>query len=340
VRPLDGRNVESSVRQNGMREVLAGLREPVVVADPELRIRFLNPAAERALGVAGAAVEGEPLGRVLPGDPAAVPPILPAGWRVERTSDGWAVYGGTPAEAPGSETWLQQLVEAQQLAAVGQVAAGAAHEIGAPLTAISVAVEYLLKTEVARDSPIRKDLEMILAQTQRISRLARSLVDLARPGTPALVPTDLNAVVCEGYELVQRQLRRDDVEGVLELEPDLPPVPGDANQLQQVLINLLLNAQRAVQAPGSRGRRVVVRTRRAGDSCELLVSDPGPGIAEDDQPKVFLPFFSRAGGAGLGLSISRAIVHRHGGTLRLESRPGQGATFIVRLPHRGDGRAA
>jgi signal transduction histidine kinase len=330
--------VESSVRQNGMREVLDGLREPVVVADPELRIRLLNPAAERALGVDGAAVEGEPLGRVLAGDPAADPVTLPPGWRVERTSGGWAAYG-TAADAPGSETWLQQLVEAQQLAAVGQVAAGAAHEIGAPLTAISVAVEYLLKTEVPRDSPIRKDLEMILAQTQRISRLARSLVDLARPGTPALVPTDLNAVVCEGYELVQRQLRRDDVEGVLELEPDLPPVPGDANQLQQVLINLLLNAQRAVQAAGSRGRRIVVRTRRAGDACELLVSDPGPGVAEEDQPKVFLPFFSRAGGAGLGLSISRAIVHRHGGTLRLESRPGQGATFIVRLPHRDDGRA-
>jgi signal transduction histidine kinase len=239
--------------------------------------------------------------------------------------------GGAPADA-AAEPWLQQVIEAQQLAAVGQVAAGVAHEIGAPLTAISIAVEYLLKSEVAADSPIRGDLEMILAQTQRISRLARSLVDLARPGTPVLVPADLNAVVAEALELMRRQLRRAGVETAAELEPELSPVRGDVHQLQQVLINLLLNAERALQTVPAGARRLTVRTRRAGEANELVVEDTGPGVAREDREKIFLPFFSGAGGAGLGLSLARGIVHRHGGTLRVDGEPGAGAAFVVRLP--------
>jgi signal transduction histidine kinase len=239
--------------------------------------------------------------------------------------------GRAPAEL-AAEPWLQQLIEAQQLAAVGQVAAGVAHEIGAPLTAISIAVEYLLKSEVDVSSPIRGDLEMILAQTQRISRLARSLVDLARPGTPQLVPADLNAVVAEGLELMRRQLRRGGVEIATELDPELPAVRGDVHQLQQVLINLLLNSERALQAVPLDARGVTVRTRRADDANELVVEDTGPGVAREDRERIFLPFFSGGGGAGLGLSLARGIVHRHGGTLRVEGEPGAGAAFVVRLP--------
>jgi two-component system NtrC family sensor kinase len=325
------------VDESGWREILEGVREAVVVADAEGRVCHLNGAAARALGRGPEEVVGWPLAAVLPGDYASEPPVPPAGWRLERRAQGWVAYGEAALGADGREPWLQHVVEAQQLAAVGQVAAGVAHEIGAPLTAISVAVEYLLKSEVEPDAPIRRDLEMVLAQTQRIARLARSLVDLAKPGEPVLVPVDLNAVVAEGLELMQRPLRRAGVEGIIELAPELPLVPGDAHQLQQVLINLLLNAQRAVQSPGASAKRVEVRTRAAPDAVELIVADHGPGIAAEDLPRIFLPFFSRAGGAGLGLSLARGIVHRHGGTLRAESAPGRGASFIVRLPLQPDG---
>jgi signal transduction histidine kinase len=132
--------------------------------------------------------------------------------------------------------------------------------------------------------------------------------------------------------VMQRQLRRSEVESVLDLASGLPLVRGDQHQLQQVLINLLLNAQRAACAEGSRTRTVEVSTRAAGEAVELWVVDGGPGIAEEDHARIFLPFFSRQGGAGLGLSLSRGIVHRHGGTLRVESRVGHGTTFVMRLP--------
>lgn len=328
------------MNQRLWKAVLDGAREAVLTTDGAFRVRYLNAAAVRLLGVPREEARGRPLGALLPGEFDDEAPQVHGAWRIERVPGGWAAYGELPPEGgdgAAGEHWVQHAVEAQQLAAVGQLAAGVAHEIGAPLTAISAAVEYLLKGEAAQQPALHKDLAMILAQTQRITRLARSLVDLARPGEPVLVPIDLNAVVTEGYTLMEKQLRRGGVEGVLTLEAVLPPMRGDANQLQQVLINLVLNAQRAVLSPGARERRIEIGTRAAPDANELVVADHGPGIAEADLSRIFLPFFSRAGGTGLGLSLARNIVHRHGGTIRADSPVGHGATFTVRLPRVNDG---
>lgn len=321
-------SIGSLVEESVYAQLLEEIGEPLIVADGELRVRLVNAAAARAIGVEPREAEGQPLAALLDGNWEADPPGLRGGWRVMRVGGGWVAHG--PAPALDSE--LHRLAEAQQLAAVGQLAAGVAHEVAAPLTAISATVEYLLKNEVDPGSPVAQDLEVVLGQTQRLARLARSLLDLARPGAPALVQTDLNAVATDALEVMRRQLRRSEVEMVVELASGLPLVRGDQNQLQQVMINLLLNAQRAACADSARTRTLEVSTRAAEEAVELRVADGGPGIAEEDRSRIFLPFFSREGGTGLGLSLARGIVHGHGGTLRVESQLGHGTTFIVRLP--------
>jgi signal transduction histidine kinase len=204
-----------------------------------------------------------------------------------------------------------------------------AHEVGAPLTAITVAVEQLLKRECGVCGTGSHDLALVLSQTRRIAQLSRRLVDLARPGDPVLRPIDLNAVMRDGFELVEKQLHRSSITSELDLDPAVPIVRADAHQLQQVLLNLLLNAERAMAASGGAVR---VSTRARGSWVELCVCDTGPGIAAEDLPKIFLPFYSRSGGTGLGLPLARQIVHAHGGTVDVDSRAGEGARFTVRIP--------
>lgn len=224
--------------------------------------------------------------------------------------------------------WMQRMLQAEQLAAVGQLAASVAHEIGAPLTAITVAVEQLLRRRCGTCAYGSHDLELILSQTRRIAQLTRRLVDLARPGDPVLVHTDVQALVREACELVQATLERSGISARLRVPSVLPRVRADGHQLQQVVINLLLNAQRALGDHGT----VEVTVRPAGHWVEIVVADDGPGIPPEDLPKIFLPFFSKSGGTGLGLPLARQIVHAHGGTIDVRSPSGAGATFTVRLP--------
>jgi signal transduction histidine kinase len=311
-------------------EVMQGLREPVIAADAEFTVQCLNPAAERLLGVAAGASLGRPLQALVPGRYSAAEPEVGGGWRLHRWRDGWLAYG--PGGGPGDEAVLQRMVEAEQLMAVGQLAAGIAHEIGAPLTAISVAVEYLLKSTPSQAADVRRDLDLVLAQTQRISRLTRRLVDLAKPVEPEFRPTDLNTIVRESAEFVERQLRRDGVECDLVLDGALPQVRGDSHQLQQVLLNLLLNAHRAVLTCPAGQRRIEVRSGCRRDGVELVVADSGPGLEPEDMHRIFLPFFSLAGSTGMGLTVVWNIVHQHEGTIEARSQPGQGASFHVWLP--------
>jgi signal transduction histidine kinase len=314
-------------------DVLESLGEPLLLVNAELRIGHANAAAEALLGRSAEALLGMPLSEVVPGDYTTSAPHPGRGWSCRRAGSGWVVRG-TPHTFGEDDVWAQRIIEAEQLAAVGQIAAGVAHEIGAPLTAISVAVEYLIRTDETGPET-RRDLELILAQTQRISRLTRRLVELAKPSEPELGDVDLNAVVRESLAFVDRQLRRDAVEGRAELAPDLPPIRGDVHQLQQVVLNLLLNAHRALLSNPVSDRRVEVRTSRRGDDVELLVEDNGPGIAPDDLQRIFLPFFSRAESTGMGLTVVRNIVHQHGGTVEAHGAPA-GATFHVRIPVTSD----
>jgi signal transduction histidine kinase len=306
------------------RAVLDLVSEPVLIADQEMIVRFANPAAGQALGAAPATLVGQPLATLLPGwrDDVAEPG---PGWRVERAGSLHIALG----EAAVQTRWMQRMLQAEQLAAVGQLAASVAHEVGAPLTAITVAVEQLLKRECGTCMRGSHDLELVLSQTRRIATLARRLVDLARPGDPARRPINLNAEVTEAFELLEKQLHRDDISAVLMLDPAVPVLRADPHQLQQVLLNLMLNAGQALR---ERGGTVYVSTRTTGRWVELVVRDNGPGIQPEDFPRIFLPFFSRSGGTGLGLPLARQIIHAHGGTVEVDSQPGAGATFTVRIP--------
>jgi signal transduction histidine kinase len=228
----------------------------------------------------------------------------------------------------------QRMLEAEQLAAVGQLAASVAHEIGAPLTAITMAVEQLLKRDCDVCGFGERDLQIVLSQTHRISRLTRRLVELARPGIPVLQRIDLNDVVRDTLDLLDKQLKRSHITAKLELADQPCAVKADPKQVQQALLNLLLNAEHALNKCG--GGLLLVRTRRIHNWIELLVADTGPGIDPEDLPKVFLPFFSRSDGTGLGLATVRQIIHGHGGTVEVESVAGQGAAFTVRLPEGTD----
>jgi signal transduction histidine kinase len=307
-----------------VKALLDRFREPVLIANDDMRVVYANAAAQHSLGESRSALAGRTLAEAVPGwrEDTAAPGT---GWRLERLGSHWAAFGEIESDAG----WMQRMLQAEQLAAVGQLAASVAHEVGAPLTAITVAVEQLLKHECGSCRRGSHDLELVLSQTRRIATLARRLVDLAKPGDPVRRAIDFNAEVAEGFELVEKQLQREDVAAVLRLDPDIPIVRADPHQLQQVLLNLMLNAGQAMRDGGG---RVAVTTCAAGRWVELVVQDTGPGIAADDYPRIFLPFFSRSGGTGLGLPLARQIVHAHGGTIDVESEPGAGAKFTVRLP--------
>jgi two-component system sensor histidine kinase HydH len=173
-------------------------------------------------------------------------------------------------------------------------------------------------------------MKVLQSQTDRIARLARQLVDLAKPAGVTRTPLQANDVVSVATSLLRPQFAQKGARLEVELEPDLPRVSADGAQLQQVVLNLLFNAHRAV-APGS-GEVQVATRRRDERTVTITVRDNGPGITEEDLPHLFTPFFSRTGGTGLGLAIAAQIIQAHGGTIEAESVPGRGAVCTIALP--------
>lgn len=232
----------------------------------------------------------------------------------------------------------RQMIESEKMATLGHLAASVAQEVGAPLTTIRLAVENARRA--CGDCGGSEALETVLDQVQRIGRLTRRLVELAKPGTPKLSKVQVDDVITETLELVEPSLRRSGISASVEAEPSLPPIRADGGQLQQVLLNLLINAQRAMEGRGSGRVEVAARAKRGlpvegwpvRTVVEVTVKDNGPGIDPADLPFIFAPFFSRSGGSGLGLSLAQQIVQAHGGTISAASTPGHGATFTLQLP--------
>lgn len=228
----------------------------------------------------------------------------------------------------------RQLLAAERLATAGQVAAGVAHEIGAPLTAITMMVERMLKSRCATCAGADQ-MVVLRSQTDRIARLARDLVHIAKPSGLLTARMRVEDAIGAAAALVRTQLAEHQVRIAIDHAAGLPLVRGDTAQLQQVLINLLLNADHALLG---RGGTVRIATRPAfdGGAVEIEVRDDGPGIAAADVPRLFTPFFSRGGGTGLGLAIAAQIVQAHHGTIEASSEAGRGATFTIRLPAHSD----
>ena len=239
----------------------------------------------------------------------------------------------------------RQLAAADKLASVGRLAAGVAHEINNPLTGV-LSYASVLKKRLGPDGETGSDLDVIVRETIRCRDIVRQLLDFARPTPPVRSPTDLNEVVRRAVSVVMAQLNLNKVKLSLDLGQNLPPADADANQIQQVAVNLFLNAADAI---GQDGGEIRVATRRheeggAGAALELSIEDTGRGIPPEDLHHIFEPFFTTKGsrGTGLGLAVTRGIVESHGGRIGVQSEPGRGTRFIVRLPvnHAGEGNAA
>ncbi len=228
-----------------------------------------------------------------------------------------------------------QLAQAEKLAAIGELLSGVAHELNNPLTTI-IGFSDLLQEEPSVPEPVRADLERISRQAKRSSRIVQSLLTFARQSRIQVAEADVNALLVQTLEFVQNQLQHSRIQVMLDLDPLLPHTLADAGQLQQVFLNLLINAQQALApVPGPRSLRI--QTHATPTDLRIAISDNGPGIPQELLQRVFDPFFTtkRVGeGTGLGLSICYGIVREHGGRIWAESEPGQGATFFVELPIR------
>jgi PAS domain S-box-containing protein len=224
----------------------------------------------------------------------------------------------------------QQLFESEKLAAVGRLAASIAHEVNNPLEAIKNSL-YLLTT--SRDMEKNaKFLEVARKETERVSHIIRQMLGFARR-SGEVEWVELNQLIEETHILVEKKMKQARVEVARQFDPRLPKVRARADQLRQVFLNLLLNAQQAME----QGGRITVRTSVYGQALQptvsVQISDTGRGISESDLARIFEPFFStRAKGTGLGLWVTQDIVRHHGGRIEATSEEGKGTTFNVILP--------
>jgi signal transduction histidine kinase/CheY-like chemotaxis protein len=233
-----------------------------------------------------------------------------------------------------------QLVQAAKLSAVGQLVSGVAHELNNPLSVVIGYGQLLLSRGVPENA--RRPIELIIAQGARMAKIVQSLLLFSRQRKPEHRSVDLREVINQILRLRESQLALSSIRVELDLGADVPAVRGDMHQLQQLFLNLILNAEQAILGSGVGGRRtgdcirIATSVRRDDDTTWAItqVTDNGPGIKADVLPRIFEPFFTtkRIGdGSGLGLSVSHGIVEEHRGRLSVESTPGR-TVFTVALP--------
>jgi len=303
----------------------------VVLGAAALQRQVLSPLSRLLEGI-------QSLGRGQPGTPLPVERRDELG-RVaeafnEMASQLEAARRSLLAETERTLELEQHLRRAETLAVAGKLASALAHEVGTPLNIISGRAEFLQAT-AGLDDAARKDLEIIVGQIDRISKIIRSMLDTVRSQKLEIQPTPLSDIVDRVLPLLRHPARRRGVTLEASIQDGLPPMLVDPGQMQQVLINLVLNALDATPPGG-----LVEISARSADSngragVAMAVRDTGPGIPDELKPRRFEPFFTTkpAGqGTGLGLAICRDIVRTHGGKIGVESGVGPGATFVVWVP--------
>ncbi|HTS24739.1 MAG TPA: ATP-binding protein [Bryobacteraceae bacterium] len=233
----------------------------------------------------------------------------------------------------------KKLQQTDRLASLGQLSASVAHEINNPISGVlnlSMLLQRMLKDDGVppnRIEEFRKYLSQVTSETSRVGRIVSDLLAFSRRSKPQRVPTDLNKIVRMTLSLSQHKMKLNNVLVETSLSESLPAAQCDASQIQQVVLNLLLNAAEATQA--KRERRVMVATAPGRGEVVLTVSDNGEGIPPENLTKVFDPFFttkSEGKGVGLGLAVSYGIIQAHGGDIEVKSQVGEGTTFTVTLP--------
>jgi len=352
------------------RAMLESASEGIILIDATGRITLVNTAAERMFAYPRAELVGQLLEILLPERVRRVhavhrthyfaePRVRPMGIGLDlagRRKDGTEFpleISLSHVDAPDGavamafitditerkriEGQLQRqrevLYQNEKLAALGTMAAGIAHEMNNPLGIITTRIEVMLMDAEQQQLPaqVLEDLTVLHRASQRVARIAAGLRSFARHTPGERVPVDLNTVVEESLQLMQKPLAADDIQVVASLHPDLPRLLGDATTLHQVLMNLLTNAREAM--PGGGQVRIETAPAERPGWIRLLVADTGPGIPADEISKIFDPFFTtKRTGTGLGLSVTYGIIQEHGGTIDVQSRPGAGTTFILSFP--------
>jgi PAS domain S-box-containing protein len=227
----------------------------------------------------------------------------------------------------------EQLIQAEKLAAMGQMLAGVAHELNNPLTAI-LGVTELLREREGFDDSTKRQLDLTHRQARRAARIVQNLLEFSRPASPQKKLLDVSSLIERTLQLHDHSLRRNNVQVEFHPQPGLQPVIGDSNQLIQVFLNLISNAEHAIREVRESGR-IQIRIGRIGEQIAVTVQDDGVGILPEALPKLFDPFYTTkrpGGGTGLGLSICTAIVREHGGSIDVETLPVGGSAFTVFLP--------
>ena len=227
-----------------------------------------------------------------------------------------------------------RLIQSEKMSSLGRMAASVAHEINNPLGAI-VVYSHLLLESAAEDSPGRPNLEKIIREATRCRDIVRGLLDFARPGAAAHQAADLHAILRATHDLLKGHAAFKEVGVCFDLSPTPLTILCDASQIQQTLTNIMVNAAEAIRGPGT----ITVRSWRDDARKMVAVSfaDTGCGIPAENVERIFEPFFTtkqEGHGTGLGLAIAYGIVERHGGTIKVDSRPGEGTTFTVWLPEK------
>jgi len=347
-----------------LHAVLDGMVDGLITIDDKGVVQSFNKAAERMFGYAGEEILGKNVKFLMPGSYArhhdeylqhylrtGERRIIGIGREVEglrkdgtifpislAVSEGFVegkrIFIGNIRDLTLERGLREQLYQAEKFSSIGELVAGIAHEIGGPLSVISGNAEFLRESFEASDSR-RKDVEGIVRECDAVAQLMRRLLDFSRPGRVELRPLDLNEGLRNVFSLVRKQFSKDKVEVKLDLQVGLPRILGDSNHLEQVFMNMVINARNAMPKGGTltissyvgsvdeAGRRVCVEFR-----------DTGEGILRENLERIFEPYFTtrRPGkGTGLGLAICRRIIADHRGFIRVYSQTGAGTTFTVYL---------
>jgi two-component system NtrC family sensor kinase len=226
----------------------------------------------------------------------------------------------------------QQIMKSERLATLGQLAAGVAHEINNPLGAILM-YSHLSLEEMGTDDPRRKNLEKVAAEATRCKNIVRGLLDFARQSEPNVEEADANEILKRTLSVLQNQAQFQNIKITTTFSTSLPKAMMDSGQIQQVFTNIILNAAEAIDGQGE--INITTRTVEGGQFIEIEFTDTGCGISRENLEKIFDPFFTTkevGRGTGLGLAVSYGIIARHRGSINVNSNPGKGTTFILRLP--------
>jgi PAS domain S-box-containing protein len=339
--------------------IVESIHVGILAADLEDRVESWNSQIERLTGISRASAVGRKLRELFPGELCAQLASVnesgihniykyvmrPIGSRTSEARDATLNVAVAPLVSREGDRigrliifdditdraeLEKRLVQADKLSSIGLLAAGVAHEVNTPLAVISTYAQMLAK-QISGDAQKAPLLEKIARQTFRASEIVNSLLNFSRTSPTEFVAVDLNKVIRETLTLLEHQLSKAGVEVKLALDENLPRIKGNPGKLQQVFLNLFLNARDAMESGGI----LALSTANGDGLVKAVVSDSGAGISEENAARIFDPFFTTKAakkGTGLGLSVSYGIVREHGGDIEVASEPGQGARFELSFP--------